>query len=71
MHDNVTELTNPEQPDEEPRKFAFDYSYWSHDCYEEQTDGYLAPTDPHYADQVCYDLFNLIDLIPFKFIISH
>ncbi|EDV28301.1 uncharacterized protein TRIADDRAFT_53800 [Trichoplax adhaerens] len=51
MHDNVTELIDPEQPNEEPRKFAFDFSYWSHDDYEEQDDGYLAPTHPHYADQ--------------------
>ena len=40
----------------EPKKFTFDYSYWSHDGYEEQEDGYLAPVTPKYADQVrdCY-----------------
>ena len=34
------------------KKFTFDYSYWSHDGFKEQEDGYFAPTTPQYADQV-------------------
>lgn len=32
-------------------QFAFDFSYWSHDGFEEQADGYLSPTGAKYADQ--------------------
>ena len=36
----------------QPRTFTFDYSFWSHDCYIEQEDGYLAPdSSGKYADQ--------------------
>lgn len=35
----------------EPKKFAFDFSYWSHDGFEERADGYLEATSPNYADQ--------------------
>ena len=52
MEGNTTLLRNPEEPDEEPRKFAFDYSYWSHDGFEAKEDGYLAPVKPNYCDQV-------------------
>lgn len=36
----------------EPKKFSFDYSYWSHNGFKEKEDGYLEPTTPKYADQV-------------------
>eukprot|EP00730_Choanoeca_flexa_P004716 TRINITY_DN11781_c0_g1_i2.p1 TRINITY_DN11781_c0_g1~~TRINITY_DN11781_c0_g1_i2.p1 ORF type:complete len:975 (+),score=271.67 TRINITY_DN11781_c0_g1_i2:494-3418(+) len=49
MSGNSTTITDPE--DNSEKVFAFDYSYWSHDGFEEQENGYLAPTDPHYADQ--------------------
>ena len=52
MKGNTTYLKNPEEPDEEPKNFTFDFSYWSHDGFEEKPDGYLAPAVPHYADQV-------------------
>lgn len=52
MKGESTYLTNPEEPEEEPRKFTFDFSYWSHDGFEERDDGYLAPSKPNYADQV-------------------
>lgn len=52
MKGQTTYLQNPEEPNEEPKKFTFDFSYWSHDGFEEKPDGYLAPTVPHYADQV-------------------
>ena len=52
MKGESTYLTNPEEPGEEPKKFTFDYSYWSHDGFEEKPDGYLAASNPQYADQV-------------------
>ena len=55
MKGESTYLTNPEESEEEPRKFTFDFSYWSHDGFEERDDGYLAPSKPNYADQVQED----------------
>lgn len=52
MKGTTTYLKNPEEPDEEPKNFTFDFSYWSHDGFEEKPDGYLAPAVPHYADQM-------------------
>ena len=37
---------------DQPRTFTFDHSFWSHDCYIEQENGYLAPdSSGKYADQ--------------------
>jgi kinesin family protein 1 len=44
-----TTITNPET--EETRTFTFDYSYWSHDEFEEEEDGLLIPISEKYADQ--------------------
>lgn len=44
-----TTITNPET--EETRTFTFDYSYWSHDDFEEQEDGLLLPVSETYTDQ--------------------
>ncbi len=52
MHDHSTSIFDPNQPNAEPKKFSFDYSYWSHDGFSEKTDGYLAPESAKYADQV-------------------
>ena len=36
----------------QPRTFTFDHSFWSHDCYIEQENGYLSPdASGKYADQ--------------------
>ena len=36
----------------QPRTFTFDHSFWSHDCYIEQENGYLIPdSSGKYADQ--------------------
>ena len=36
----------------QPRTFTFDHSFWSHDCYIEQENGYLAPdSSGKYTDQ--------------------
>jgi kinesin family protein 1 len=44
-----TTITNPET--EETRTFTFDYSYWSHDEFEEEDDGLLVPISEKYSDQ--------------------
>jgi kinesin family protein 1 len=36
-----TTITNPHN--NEVKKFSFDFSYWSHDCYDEAADGMLVP----------------------------
>lgn len=60
MTGNSTKIRDPAAPDNvEPRKFAFDYSYWSHDGFEEKEDGYFAPVTPRYADQVHLILFGV------------
>ncbi|KAK3726716.1 hypothetical protein RRG08_017023 [Elysia crispata] len=46
-----TEIKDPSNLKAEPKKFAFDFSYWSHDGYTEGADGYLSPKSPKYADQ--------------------
>ncbi|XP_046575245.1 kinesin-like protein KIF28P [Haliotis rubra] len=51
MTGTQTEITDPENTKEKPKKFAFDFSYWSHDGYSERDDGYLEPSSSTYADQ--------------------
>ncbi|XP_052677325.1 kinesin-like protein KIF28P [Crassostrea angulata] len=51
MKGNSTYIKNPEDLKAEPRSFAFDYSYWSHDEFKESSSGYLEPTGSRYADQ--------------------
>ncbi|XP_066289623.1 kinesin-like protein KIF28 isoform X6 [Branchiostoma lanceolatum] len=41
MNGAMTTIQNPETPNEEPKKFTFDFSYWSHDGFNEKDDGYL------------------------------
>jgi kinesin family protein 1 len=52
MNGKITTIKNPEEPKAEPRKFTFDFSYWSHDGFKELDDGYMSPTDSKYGDQV-------------------
>ena len=54
MSGNQTAIMDPAVLDKggEPKKFSFDYSYWSHDGFGERDDGYLEPTSMKYADQV-------------------
>ena len=54
MAGHSTFISNPSDMNCEPRKFEFDYSYWSHDQFVEQDDGYLAPRTAEYADQVSW-----------------
>ncbi|EDO42435.1 predicted protein, partial [Nematostella vectensis] len=51
MVGNSTEIKDPAMPEAEPKKFAFDFSYWSHDAFKENAEGYLEATEPRYADQ--------------------
>ena len=52
MEGNTTYISDPSSMKDAPKKFAFDYSYWSHDGYKEESNGYLSPKDRKYADQV-------------------
>jgi len=51
MQGNTTTIKNPQAPDDEPKKFTFDFSYWSHDGYKEDEEGYMHIDDPKYCDQ--------------------
>jgi len=47
-----TKIHNPETPKAEPRTFAFDFSYWSHDSFVDN-DGYMEPEPgSNYASQL-------------------
>ncbi|XP_078581839.1 kinesin-like protein KIF28 isoform X1 [Branchiostoma floridae x Branchiostoma japonicum] len=46
-----TTVLNDPSGENDPKRFTFDYSYWSHDSFKEEASGYLAPAKPHYADQ--------------------
>lgn len=49
---NQTIITDPNDPSN-VKKFTFDFSYWSHDSYNEEEDGLLVPDSDSsiYADQ--------------------
>ncbi|XP_038074728.1 kinesin-like protein KIF28P isoform X2 [Patiria miniata] len=49
MEGNVTSLTNPDNG--KVHTFAYDYSYWSHDGFQENEEGLNTPTNDRYADQ--------------------
>ncbi len=49
MEGPMTILTNPE--DQKERPYTFDYSFWSHDGFENDEAGYSRAVDPKYADQ--------------------
>jgi hypothetical protein len=48
MEGNKTIL---KRPDGGTRSFAFDYSFWSHDGFKIEKDGYFSPTNDKFADQ--------------------
>ena len=50
MSGQQTICTNPKTNEE--KKFAYDYSYWSHDGFKNDPNGYSMPESPKYADQV-------------------
>ena len=51
MNGPATKIRNPEEPKAEPKNFAFDFSYWSHDgCVD--NNGYMeAAAGSNYASQ--------------------
>ncbi|KAL4221956.1 hypothetical protein ACF0H5_018007 [Mactra antiquata] len=51
MNGKTTEIKNPDDMSAEPKRFAFDHSYWSHDGFNERSDGYYEPGNAKYADQ--------------------
>ncbi|KAG8190882.1 hypothetical protein JTE90_010307 [Oedothorax gibbosus] len=56
MYEKTTFLNNPDFPAEDPKKFAFDFSYWSHDGFTENDNGLIIPDVRHpngdkYCDQ--------------------
>ena len=58
MVGNQTIISHPKTNEE--RKFAFDYSYWSHDGFKTDSSGYFSPDNPKYADQVFYQAFQTV-----------
>ena len=62
MQNATTLVYNPQNVEEEPKKFTFDYSYWSHDGYQQESENSYAqpdPSHPHgdkYADQVILEI---------------
>jgi hypothetical protein len=58
MNGNQTVITNPHNSEE--KKFTFDFSYWSHDQYDEGGDGMLIPQSEKYADQT--HVFNTLGM---------
>lgn len=60
MNGNSTEIKNPEDMSSEPKRFAFDHSYWSHSEYSERPDGYLEATGSKYADQVLLIIYMYV-----------
>ncbi|KAI6241485.1 putative tRNA N6-adenosine threonylcarbamoyltransferase [Aphelenchoides fujianensis] len=49
-NDQVTEIKDPNNPNDQPKRFTFDHSYWSHSGYK-SANGYFQPTSSKYADQ--------------------
>ena len=50
MKGATTTLTDPVSGKDKP--YTFDYSFWSHDNFDTQEDGYMTPTEGgNYADQ--------------------
>jgi kinesin family protein 1 len=49
MEGKMTVIVDPET--QKDKKFTFDFSYWSHDCFREGDDGELIATNPKYATQ--------------------
>nr|CAB3259099.1 kinesin-like protein KIF28P [Phallusia mammillata] len=50
MNGTTTTIANPETPKEEPKQFSFDFSYWSHDNFDD-IDGVLTAKSKKYATQ--------------------
>ncbi|CDI87401.1 hypothetical protein EPH_0005460 [Eimeria praecox] len=51
MEGKATTIDNVEDPKGGKKTFSFDYSYWSHDGFENDETGYSRPISSKYADQ--------------------
>lgn len=51
MEGKQTTIENFDDPKGGRKTFSFDYSYWSHDCFENDETGYSRPLTSKYADQ--------------------
>jgi hypothetical protein len=51
MTGSSTTIRDPEDPSAEPKLFSFDFSYWSHDCFDTNAEGVMVPKTSKYADQ--------------------
>ncbi|CDJ48141.1 kinesin, putative [Eimeria brunetti] len=51
MEGKATTIDNIEDPKGGKKTFSFDYSYWSHDGFENDETGYSRPVSSKYADQ--------------------
>ena len=49
LQDGPTTVIN--DPVEGPKTFTFDYSFWSHDGFKANSEGYSVPVNNRYADQ--------------------
>ncbi|CAF0775133.1 unnamed protein product [Brachionus calyciflorus] len=49
MAGNQTIISHPQTKEE--KKYAYDYSYWSHDSFKTESNGYFSADNPKYADQ--------------------
>ena len=51
MVDKLTQISDPDNPDQPPKDFSFDFSYWSHDQFHSDDIGVLIADTDHYATQ--------------------
>ena len=52
MDSATTRLIDPSNPKAAPKKFTYDFSYWSHDGFKVRQDGYHEKNTDKYVDQV-------------------
>ncbi len=55
MSGNTTIIKDPHTGEE--KKYAYDHSYWSHDGFVEEANGYNRPEGTNYTDQVIFIYF--------------
>ena len=58
MEGKKTLITDPNSNPPKIKDFAFDYSFWSHDQFKTESNGYLSPINDKYDDQ--QKVFNIL-----------
>jgi len=61
MQGATTSIQDPNDPGSEPKKFAFDYSYWSHDGCKADANGYFAADPSHPNGKKFCDQVRILD----------